>query len=173
LAAESDGINLAYVESELGRMITWVEAETGRRLDRDRLREIVRLSNDGRTLWAEILYQRRATPCPVTAADIFTHMFPMVALRGTQAYVRHLRGLRDESGARVEQGFAAVPGERYRLLWDNLPLWFDLKIFDELAQKGANFVTDTYTQAWGLATWVRSTRITRCGPLPSRWAPGS
>jgi benzoyl-CoA reductase/2-hydroxyglutaryl-CoA dehydratase subunit BcrC/BadD/HgdB len=149
VATDSEGINLAYVRSELERMIGWVEERTGRVMDRDRLREIVRLSNQGKLLWAEILDLRRATPCPITAADIFTHMFPMVALRGTPAYVDHLQGLRDEVKSRVDRGFAAVPGERYRLLWDNLPLWFDLKLFDELAQKGANFVVDTYTQAWG------------------------
>jgi benzoyl-CoA reductase/2-hydroxyglutaryl-CoA dehydratase subunit BcrC/BadD/HgdB len=63
--------------------------------------------------------------------------------------VTHLRGLRDEIKQRVEEGVAAVPEERYRLLWDNLPPWFDLKLFDELAALGANFVIDTYTQAWG------------------------
>ena len=130
------GINLDYVESELRRMIPWIEEHTGRRFELDRLREIVRLSNEGKALWAEMLDLRRAHPCPVTAADIFTHMFPMVALRGTPQYVAHLRGLRDEVKQRVDEGFAAVPGERYRLLWDNLPPWFDLKLFDELAAEG-------------------------------------
>lgn len=145
----SDGINLTYVRSELDRMITWVEEQTGRSMDRDRLRDIVRLSNEGKALWSDILELRRARPCPITAADIFTHMFPMVSLRGTQPYVDHLRGLRDEVKDRVDRGFAAVANERYRLLWDNLPLWYDLKLFDELAEQGANFVIDTYTQAWG------------------------
>jgi benzoyl-CoA reductase/2-hydroxyglutaryl-CoA dehydratase subunit BcrC/BadD/HgdB len=144
-----EGINLDYVHSELLRMISWAEEQTGRKLDLDRLREVVALSNEGKELWAEVLDLRRAEPCPITAADIFTHMFPMVALRGTPQYVEHLRVLRDEVKQRVDDGFAAVPGERYRLLWDNLPPWFDLKLFDELAGLGVNFVIDTYTQAWG------------------------
>src|SRR5660398_260514 len=49
----------------------------------------------------------------------------MVALRGTPEFVEHLRLLRDEVKDRVERGFAAVPEERYRLLWDNLPPWYD------------------------------------------------
>lgn len=147
--SDCTGINLDYVHAELQRMVAWVEERTGRSLDLGRLREIVRLSNEGKELWAEVLELRRALPCPITAADIFTHMFPMVALRGTPQYVAHLRALRDEVKQRVEEGFAAVPGERYRLLWDNLPPWFDLKLFEELAEQGANFVIDTYTQAWG------------------------
>lgn len=146
---DSTGINLDYVESEVLRMLSWVEEHTGRTMDEERLREVVRLSNEGKDLWAEVLDLRRARPCPITAADIFTHMFPMVALRGTPHYVSHLRALRDEVKARVGEGFAAVPDERYRLLWDNLPPWFDLRIFAELAERGVNFVIDTYTQAWG------------------------
>lgn len=145
----SEGVNLDYVAGELRRMVGWVEEHTGRTLDLDRLRGVVAVSNEGKALWSEILDLRRAVPCPITAADIFTHMFPMVALRGTPRYVAHLRALRDEIAERVKAGFAAVPGERYRLLWDNLPPWFDLKLFDDLAARGANFVIDTYTQAWG------------------------
>ncbi|GAB4260831.1 MAG: 2-hydroxyacyl-CoA dehydratase subunit D [Thermoleophilia bacterium] len=145
----SEGINRDYVAGELRRMVGWVEEHTGRTLDLDRLREVVAISNEGKALWSEILDLRRAVPCPITAADIFTHMFPMVALRGTPRYVTHLRALRDEIAERVKSGFAAVPGERYRLLWDNLPPWFDLKLFDDLAARRANFVIDTYTQAWG------------------------
>lgn len=146
---DSTGINLDYVESELRRLIAWVEEQTGHTLDPDRFREVLRLSNEGKALWSEVLALRAAHPGPVTAADIFTHMFPMVALRGTPQYVAHLRALRDEVKQRVDEGFAAVPGERHRLLWDNLPPWFDLKLFGEMAEQGANFVTDTYTQAWG------------------------
>jgi benzoyl-CoA reductase/2-hydroxyglutaryl-CoA dehydratase subunit BcrC/BadD/HgdB len=145
----ADGINLDYVESELRRGLAWVEEKTGRRLELDRLREVVVSSNEGKALWAEVLELRRARPCPITAADIFTHMFPMVALRGTPRYVEHLRALRDEVKQRVDEGFAAVPDERYRLLWDNLPPWFDLRLFSDMAERGANFVIDTYTQAWG------------------------
>ncbi len=146
---QSEGINLDYVESEVRRMVAWIEEQTGRTLDMERLREVVRLSNEGKVLWSEVLDLRRARPCPITAADIFTHMFPMVALRGTPQYVTHLRALRDEIKQRVDEGFAAVEGERYRLLWDNLPPWFDLKLFEDLAGRGVNFVIDTYTQAWG------------------------
>jgi benzoyl-CoA reductase/2-hydroxyglutaryl-CoA dehydratase subunit BcrC/BadD/HgdB len=146
---QSEGINLDYVEAELRRMVSWVEDHLDRTLEIDRLREVVRLSNEGKDLWSEVLDLRRAKPCPITAADIFTHMFPMVALRGTPQYVAHLRALRDEVKQRVDEGFAAVEGERFRLLWDNLPPWFDLKLFGDLALKGANFVIDTYTQAWG------------------------
>ncbi len=146
---ESEGHHLDYMESELKRMISFVEEKTGKTFDEEKFHEIVKLSNEGKRLWAEILELRANVPCPMNAGDIFTHMFPMVALRGTPQYVEHLKFLRDELYERIQNKEFPVPDEKVRLLWDNLPIWFDLRLFDELEQYGIIFVIDTYTQAWG------------------------
>jgi len=146
---ESEGYHLDYMESELKRMINFVEEKTGKKFDEEKFHEIVKISNEGKRLWAEILELRANVPCPMNAGDIFTHMFPMVALRGTPQYVEHLKFLRDELYERIQNKDFPVSDERVRLLWDNLPIWFDLRLFDELEQYGIIFVIDTYTQAWG------------------------
>jgi benzoyl-CoA reductase/2-hydroxyglutaryl-CoA dehydratase subunit BcrC/BadD/HgdB len=146
---ESEGYHLDYMESELKRMINFVEEKTGKKIDEEKFHEIVKISNEGKRLWAEILELRANVPCPMNAGDIFTHMFPMVALRGTPQYVEHLKFLRDELYERIQNKDFPVSDERVRLLWDNLPIWFDLRLFDELEQYGIIFVIDTYTQAWG------------------------
>jgi len=146
---ESEGYHLDYMESELKRMISFIEEKTGKKFDEEKFHEIVKISNEGKRLWAEILELRANVPCPMNAGDIFTHMFPMVALRGTPQYVEHLKFLRDELYERIQNKDFPVPDEKVRLLWDNLPIWFDLRLFDELEQYGIIFVIDTYTQAWG------------------------
>jgi benzoyl-CoA reductase/2-hydroxyglutaryl-CoA dehydratase subunit BcrC/BadD/HgdB len=146
---ESEGYHLDYMESELKRMINFVEEKTGKKFDEEKFHEIVKISNEGKRLWAEILELRANVPCPMNAGDIFTHMFPMVALRGTPQYVEHLKFLRDELYERIQNKDFPVSDEKVRLLWDNLPIWFDLRLFDELEQYGIIFVIDTYTQAWG------------------------
>lgn len=146
---ESEGHHLDYMENELKRMIDFIEEKTGNKFNEDKFAEIVKISNEGKRLWAEILELRAHTPCPMNAGDIFTHMFPMVALRGTPQYVEHLKFLRDELKERIANKDFPVPDEKVRLLWDNLPIWFDLRLFDELEQYGIIFVIDTYTQAWG------------------------
>jgi benzoyl-CoA reductase/2-hydroxyglutaryl-CoA dehydratase subunit BcrC/BadD/HgdB len=46
-------------------------------------------------------------------------------------------------------GKGAIPRERYRLLWDNLPIWYRLKwLSQEFAKHDACLVADTYTSAW-------------------------
>ena len=50
---------------------------------------------------------------------------------------------------RVATGISAVPDERYRLLWDNLPVWYRTRwLSDKFAAHKACLVADTYTSAW-------------------------
>ena len=42
-----------------------------------------------------------------------------------------------------------VPNEQYRLLWDNLPVWYRLKwLSNKFSDHNACLVADTYTSAW-------------------------
>jgi len=45
---------------------------------------------------------------------------------------------------RVENKIGAVAEEKYRLAFAELPPWHDLKIFDELAERGWNFVIESW-----------------------------
>ncbi len=145
----SRGKHLAYQVSELKNMIAFLEETTGKKFDIKKLSEVVKISNEGKALWRKTMELRMHKPCPLMGADLFTHMFPMVALRGTKQYLDHLKMLYNETKKRVDDGNFPVPNEKHRFLWDNLPIWHDLRLFNELAKNGINFVTDTYTQAWG------------------------
>ncbi|MEA2062001.1 MAG: 2-hydroxyacyl-CoA dehydratase family protein [Thermodesulfobacteriota bacterium] len=57
--------------------------------------------------------------------------------------------LMDEMNQRVKDKISAVPRERYRLLWDNLPIWHKLKwLSEKFSSHNACLVADTYTSAW-------------------------
>jgi len=72
-----------------------------------------------------------------------------VTLRGTPVVVDFYRDLLSELNDRITQGTGAVPRERYRLLWDNLPIWYRMKwLSDKFAGHEACLVADTYTTAW-------------------------
>jgi len=54
-----------------------------------------------------------------------------------------------EMQERVAQKIGAVADEKYRLLWDNLPIWYRVKwLSEKFASAGACLVADTYTTAW-------------------------
>ena len=54
----------------------------------------------------------------------------------------------------IEQGVTpAAGGEKYRLIWNGIPIWRNLQVIDYFEKKGANFVWEPYTSlSWGNKT---------------------
>lgn len=138
-----------YVTRQLVEYIELLEKVCGRKFDYDKSMEVGRLSIQGQRLWQEVLDAAAHRPSPMTAFDSFFFLALIVTLRGTQKVVDFYTELLQEIRERVEQGVSAVENERYRLLWDNLPVWYRLKwLSDTFASHDACLVADTYTTAW-------------------------
>ena len=103
--------HLDYCVSETHRLIDWLTETTGRKLDYDRLKEVVRLSDRACELWDEIMGYRRFIPTPISAAELGV-MFVMVTRQGTQVAVDFLTELRDEVKERAENGIGMIEEER-------------------------------------------------------------
>jgi len=151
---QHDGIGehaIAYVEAQLEDAVDAIGALTGRPLDMDRLWETVVLSARATALWRETLDLCMHRPSPMTSFDAFVHIAPIVTLRGTQECIEYYEALVAEMKQRVEQGIAAVPGEQYRLGWDNIPIWYKLGALSKrFAQRHACLVVATYSDAWAM-----------------------
>lgn len=140
---------VAYVADQLRELVDWLEVQTGRHLRSRRFRSALALSRETVELWQEILALGQHRPSPINAPDLFVAMAPVVALRGTRRAVHCYRHLKAELEERIAQGVGAVPGERYRFLWDNIAIWYRLyRLFRPFMDAGACFVADTYTNAW-------------------------
>jgi len=141
-----------YVAAQLEEFIAWITGHTGRRLDQRKFARVLARSNEAVNLWREIRELCTARPSPLNAPDLFVAMAPIVVLRGTRSAVSYYRRLKAEIEERVAQGVGAVPEERYRLLWDNIAIWYRLyRLFGYFVDYGACFVVDTYTNAWSLS----------------------
>jgi len=140
---------VAYITDQLREFVAWLEAHTGRHLKPDRFHSVLARSREAVALWQKVLDFGQHRPSPINAPDLFVAMAPIVALRGTRQAVDCYRRLKAELEERVAQGIGAVPGERTRLLWDNIALWYRLyRFFRPFMDAGACFVADTYTNAW-------------------------
>ncbi len=140
---------LNYVAAQIEALIEWSEAQVGRKMVWDQLMETLTLSREAIALWTEIRELGVHRPSPLNAPDLFLAMGPIVVMRGTQTAVDFYRLMKAEVEERVAQRVAAVPGERVRLLWDNIAIWYRLIRFYRLfADEGACFVADTYTNGW-------------------------
>ena len=146
---EITGEVLSFAAEHFMELIRWLEDLTGTKLDMDRLKEVIRLSDRACELWDEIMDYRRCVPTPFSAAEIGV-MFVMVVLPGTQQAIDFLEKFRDEVKERAENGVGCVPEERFRLFWDNIPLWYNMGIFNYFEKFGAVVVAETYSAAWSI-----------------------
>jgi len=138
-----------YVKKQMEELVLFLEGITGKALDVDRLKEILRISEETCGYWKDILELAAHIPSPLTVFDQFIAMAPIVSQRGNPVALDFYKRLRTELQERVRGGIGAVPGERYRLYWDNLPLWHELKwLSDLLASFGACLAATIYTLPW-------------------------
>ena len=138
-----------YVRAQIDEYIAFLEAVCGRPFDYDRMAEVGRLSIEGQRMWQAVLDTAAHKPAPMSAFDAFFHLALIVTLRGSQIVVDYYAGLLEEMKTRIAQGISAVENEQYRLLWDNLPVWYRTRwLSDTFAAHNACLVADTYTSAW-------------------------
>jgi len=149
--ADAEHLEKAHIEfyvSRLEELIDFLEKQTRTKLDKDRLRETIALSDRTSQLWEEIQNYRRTIPTPMDARDAFSTVFFMLSIPGTKQAVDFYQKLRDEVRERAENKFGVIENERYRLIWDNLPLWFNLGFFKYLNGLGAVVVAETFSHVW-------------------------
>jgi len=141
--------SLNYIKHQIRRAIAQMESIVGRKFDMERFAEIVSISRDATRLWGKVLETCKNIPSPMNAFDGFILMGPIVTLRGKQEVVDFCELLKNELEERVKKGIAAVPGEQYRLLWDNLPIWFRLRdLSEKFLDLKACVVASTYLNGW-------------------------
>ena len=141
--------SLEYVKRQFEELIEFIELQTKKKFDREKLKEVVGLSGESAILWKEVLDQCAHRPSPMTCFDAFINMAPIVTLRGTLEVVDFYKDMKVELQERIAKGISAVPDEKYRLLWDNIPIWYKMReLGDLLSSQGACLVADTYTSAW-------------------------
>jgi benzoyl-CoA reductase/2-hydroxyglutaryl-CoA dehydratase subunit BcrC/BadD/HgdB len=134
---------IAYQKSQFEGLIAFLEQQTGKKLDRDRLWEVIRLSDKAWDLWYEIDRMRVAVPCPMPAQDHFSTMVAAYYFSGTPVAVDFYQGLYDEVKEKVDKGLGVIPEEKYRILYGGgLPPWHTLWIFNYFESFGAVFVIE-------------------------------
>ena len=120
-----NAVSIDYHANDLRRMVAFLDKHTGRTLDIDRLREVIKESNKQYELWAEFSEMRRAVPCPHSAtkgaqAWNVAQNFMVGDPGGTEWF----RKLIEITRQQLKEGRGIVPNERIRLLWFDIPaLW--------------------------------------------------
>jgi benzoyl-CoA reductase/2-hydroxyglutaryl-CoA dehydratase subunit BcrC/BadD/HgdB len=129
---EVDELEIGAATLQMLKMVDNLEKQLDRKLDYDKLAEVVRLSNKCTRLWGEILALCRQVPSPLTFFDTLIHLAPAIIMRGTPEAVEYYTLLKAEVQDRVANGIAAVPGERFRFYWEGPPIWPALRPLADL-----------------------------------------
>jgi benzoyl-CoA reductase/2-hydroxyglutaryl-CoA dehydratase subunit BcrC/BadD/HgdB len=141
---------VAYVQRQIEESVPLIEQVAGKPFDLHKLRTVTSLSRGGLLLWKETLERCRNRPAPISAFDQFTLMAPIVEMRGEEKTVDLYSQLLKEVDERIAHGIGAIRNERKRILWDNLPIWYELPHLAEfLGSRGVVLAASTYTNAWG------------------------
>ncbi|MFC1857547.1 2-hydroxyacyl-CoA dehydratase subunit D [Thermodesulfobacteriota bacterium] len=131
------------------RCVAFLEKVSGKKLDMGKLKEAVRLSKYTNDLWLRIDALRANVPAPMGATDIMSLMLVQFlwagSHRGIDIYEQALKEIKDK----VARGEGAVPEEKFRILFEGLPPWYSLGLFNYIQDHhGAVSVVETYPLNW-------------------------
>jgi benzoyl-CoA reductase/2-hydroxyglutaryl-CoA dehydratase subunit BcrC/BadD/HgdB len=144
-----DGSMTDYVAGQIEALVEPLEQVAGRKLDIDRLREVIGLSRQTTVLWKSVLEAATAAPAPITFFDATIQMGPAVVMRGLPEAIEYYKLLVAELQDRVARGVAAVEGERLRVYWEGMPIWGKLSPLSNLFLEGRTaVVASTYCNSW-------------------------
>ncbi len=117
--------------AQLEEIVPGLEEISGQSFDIDKFREVLGSSLECTNLWEAVLDTAEARPSPITFFDACIHMGPAVVMRGRKEANDYYGVLLEELKERVDNGVAAVPGERHRFYWDGMPIWGKLRNLSE------------------------------------------
>jgi benzoyl-CoA reductase/2-hydroxyglutaryl-CoA dehydratase subunit BcrC/BadD/HgdB len=135
---------IKYIVEQLKGLVQFLEEQTGRKMDWDRLGELVDITDKTWNIMWEAYELRRAVPTPMGTGDAMNTMVPISFMMGTQEAYDFYKDLYDELKSKIAAGEGVIPVEKYRLLWGGgLPSWFALSDFNYFNSKGAVFPVET------------------------------
>jgi bcr-type benzoyl-CoA reductase subunit B len=141
--------DIRYMVDQLKEMIPVLEKVSGNKFKEETFMEVIHSAKDASLCWGQVLKAMRHRPAPMTIFDAFVHLAPIVSLRGLPVAHQYYQILLAELEERIDQGIGAIRDEQKRLMWDNIAIWYKVRDFSNLfAERGMNFVTATYTNAW-------------------------
>ena len=137
--------NINFIVGELREFIRFLEKILGKKMDWDRLEEIIDDTIEMNRVWYEVNELRKAKPCPMHSRDFWSSMPASLYMAADPKITTKLyRDMYDEVKSRIENGSGAIAEEKYRLAFAELPPWHSLKFFDQLAERSWNFVVESW-----------------------------
>ncbi|MHA1292407.1 MAG: 2-hydroxyacyl-CoA dehydratase subunit D [Promethearchaeota archaeon] len=137
-----------YVEKQLWGLLDFITELTGNELDMEKARKVAENSYELSKIWKEIYELRKIIPCPISTKDTFGGLFPLFTMPGLKSPIKLYKKMYREAKARVDSGIGALENEEFRLMFEGIPFWYNLKFFSLLEKFNAIIVYEPYTFAF-------------------------
>jgi benzoyl-CoA reductase subunit B len=129
----------------LQEFVKFVERISERKMDWAKLEETVDTMIELNRVWYETNLLRKVRPCPMHSRDFFSAMPAALFVMGDlKDSLKCFKDLHEEVETRVKNGIGAIQEEKYRMVFAELPPWHSLGMFDQLAERGWNFVIESF-----------------------------
>jgi benzoyl-CoA reductase/2-hydroxyglutaryl-CoA dehydratase subunit BcrC/BadD/HgdB len=140
----------AYFKEEFENMITFLEKQSGKKLDWNRLSENVSRMDEQIELVREINRLRKNVPCPFPPQDLLKLFTVDCMFAGQPEATEYLLALRDEIQERIKEGKSTSPSERFRVMNILFPPVLLLPAIERVSQEfGVVPVADPLLCHWG------------------------
>ena len=146
--------NLEFIVKELKEFTQFLENLLGKKMDYDRLSEMIDQALKTLGLAHEVDLLRRAVPSPMVSQDFWSIMIPHFYLPDDPDAYDFYQRVYDEVKDKVDRQIGAIPNEKYRMMFSELPPWHSLGFFDDIAEK------------FGIAMVIESWNYHAITPIP-------
>ena len=137
-----------YISEQLYELVDFMEEVTGYKYNEEKAREVTENSWNLSMVWQDIYNLRKNVPCPISTRDTFGGLFPLFTMPGLKEPIKLYKRMYKEAKERVDNGIGALEKEEFRLMFEGIPFWYNLKYFSKLEKYGAIIVYEPYTYAF-------------------------
>lgn len=137
-----------YIADQLYDFLDFIQEVTGNEYNEERAKQVTQNSWDLSMVWQDIYELRKAIPCPMSTRDTFGGLFPLFTMPGLKEPIKLYKRMYREAKTRVDNGIGALEKEEFRLMFEGIPFWYNLKFFGLLEKLHAIIVYEPYTYAF-------------------------
>lgn len=136
---------ITYLKREFEELVEFLEKTTGKTLDREKLRDRIRISLSANNDMIKIHRLRMEKPCPLRARDAFNSFGMRIAGEGLPDSAEFFRAQLKEVEGRVARGEGVLKEERFRLTANGAYPFFAMELIDWMQEEyGAIIVADMF-----------------------------
>jgi benzoyl-CoA reductase/2-hydroxyglutaryl-CoA dehydratase subunit BcrC/BadD/HgdB len=122
-----------YVAKQLEFMVAFFERETGKKLDNEKLKNVLRYSNEARDWFVKMDELRSTHPALIKGTKILDFSAVLLDIWGTEEAADIFKTLYEELKAEADKG--GLTNEKYRVGWVHLRPYYDNTIINYLEEE--------------------------------------